>query len=88
MNPILGSSIINSQSLEDTQVKYISQKYTLVKYTLEKIHFDFFLDFWKNFRYLEKKIFGEQNQIFVENLVKVGETGWILSPKKRKLILL
>ena len=28
--------IINSQSLEDTQVGYISQKYTLDKYTLEK----------------------------------------------------
>ena len=27
---------INSQSLEDTQVWYISQKYTLDKYTLEK----------------------------------------------------
>ena len=27
---------INSQSLEDTQVGYISQKYTLDKYTLEK----------------------------------------------------
>ena len=28
--------IINSQSLEDTQVGYISQEYTLYKYTLEK----------------------------------------------------
>ena len=28
------SSKINSQSLEDTQVGYISQKYTLEKYTL------------------------------------------------------
>ena len=28
--------LINSQSLEDTQVGYISQKYTLDKYTLEK----------------------------------------------------
>ena len=27
---------INSQSLEDTQVGYISQKYTLDNYTLEK----------------------------------------------------
>ena len=27
---------INSQSLEDTQVGYISQEYTLYKYTLEK----------------------------------------------------
>ena len=27
---------INSQSLEDTQVGYISQKYTLEKFTLEK----------------------------------------------------
>ena len=27
---------INSQSLEDTQVGYISQKYTLDKYTLEE----------------------------------------------------
>ena len=27
---------INLQSLEDTQVGYISQKYTLDKYTLEK----------------------------------------------------
>ena len=27
---------INSQSLEDTQVGYISQKYTFSKYTLEK----------------------------------------------------
>ena len=26
----------NSQSLEDTQVGYISQEYTLYKYTLEK----------------------------------------------------
>ena len=29
-------SPINSQSLEDTQVGYISQKYTLDNYTLEK----------------------------------------------------
>ena len=29
---------INSQSLEDTQVGYISQKYTLDKHTLEKIY--------------------------------------------------
>ena len=29
-------SKINSQSLEDTQVGYISQKYTLDKYTLEE----------------------------------------------------
>ena len=29
-------SKINSQSLEDTQVGYISQKYTLDKHTLEK----------------------------------------------------
>ena len=28
--------LINSQSLEDTQVGYISQKYTLKKYTLKK----------------------------------------------------
>ena len=28
--------LINLQSLEDTQVGYISQKYTLDKYTLEK----------------------------------------------------
>ena len=27
---------INSQSLEDTQVGYVSQKYILDKYTLEK----------------------------------------------------
>ena len=31
-------TLINSQSLEDTQVGYISQEYTLDKYTLEKIH--------------------------------------------------
>ena len=31
---------INSQSLEDTQVGYISQKYTLDKHILEKIHKD------------------------------------------------
>ena len=31
-----GAIQINSQSLEDTQVGYISQKYTLDKYTLEK----------------------------------------------------
>ena len=30
------SKLINSQSLEDTQVGYILQKYTLEKYTLEK----------------------------------------------------
>ena len=30
---------INSQSIEDTQVGYISLKYTLDNYTLEKIHF-------------------------------------------------
>ena len=30
---------INSQSLEDTQVGYISQKYTLDNYTLEREHF-------------------------------------------------
>ena len=30
------SGEINSQSLEDTQVGYISQKYTLDKYTLEE----------------------------------------------------
>ena len=30
------SEKINSQSLEDTQVGYISQKYTLDNYTLEK----------------------------------------------------
>ena len=29
-------SIQNSQSLEDTQVGYISQKYTLDKYTLKE----------------------------------------------------
>ena len=28
--------LINSQSLEDTRVRYISQKYTLEKHTLEK----------------------------------------------------
>ena len=28
--------MINSQSLEDTQIGYISHKYTLEKYTLEK----------------------------------------------------
>ena len=30
---------INSQSLEDTQVGYILQKYTLDSYTLERVHF-------------------------------------------------
>ena len=34
----LPSQQINSQSLEDTQVGYISQKYILDKHTLEKIH--------------------------------------------------
>ena len=33
---LTGTPLINSQSLEDTQVGYISQKYTLDKYTLEK----------------------------------------------------
>ena len=31
---------LNLQSLEDTQVRYISQKYTLEKYTLEKYTFE------------------------------------------------
>ena len=31
---------INSQSLEDTQVEYISQKYTLDKYTFGKYTFE------------------------------------------------
>ena len=31
--------VINSQSLEDTQFRYISQKYTLENYTLEKYTF-------------------------------------------------
>ena len=33
---LMKRELINSQSLEDTQVRYISQKYTLDKYTLEK----------------------------------------------------
>ena len=37
------SQKINSQSLEDTQVGYISQKYTLDKYTLEKLTFGYTL---------------------------------------------
>ena len=36
-------AIINSQSLEDTQVGYISQKYTWEEYTLEKYTLEKFL---------------------------------------------
>ena len=35
-NATRGEVKINSQSLEDTQVMYILQKYTLDKYTLDK----------------------------------------------------
>ena len=52
---------INSQSLEDTQVRYISQKYTLDKYTLEKYTWKNKL--WKNklwgYTLWEKKTLGK-----------------------------
>ena len=36
---LISPHVTNSQSLEDTQVGYILQKYTLDSYTLERVHF-------------------------------------------------